>query len=503
MLEPATKTKTVEWLQHTLLPSILEIKDPSKYNASKIFRELTKIHRSHRCIERSFAEFSKREQELAGVARIHYFDGTTTWFEGSHCKLSRTGKEKTRGFYPQTLGFMMMTDNLGYPIAWKVVPGNIQDTSCFLEFAEKVKENHNLDSVTFCFDRGVASKKNFKSLATLGSFDNRNFHFISGIQDDQIKKIIDIDIFAREIRPILLKEAEALKLKLPSKDVSEGQIPNRRRLFNVRGYSKYSRRVFYNDLGDKGKYRYIASFNAEIFEAENAKIEHNIDETLRRVSDLNLELLIAKRGRDHPDARLREIFSEQKTTRFFSYKAIPISSHYKAQSFKIVLEINKVAIDASKATAGMMIFITSHSAKISGGLANRNFVSAVDIINHYRAKNVVENSFRELKSFLKIRPIHVWTEEHVHAHFDIATIAYFINNFIYLRLVPIGVSLREFYRLLKDHSLAVRLRSSQGKTSVKYEQPSEMLLNCLDALGIKDKVNSIIQAATRNDALYS
>ena len=87
-----------------------------------------------------------------------------------------------------------------------------------------------------------------------------------------------------------------------------------------------------------------------------------------------------------------------------------------------------------------MLFITNHTEQ-----KGRCYqLSASQIIDHYRAKNVIENSFRELKSFLNLRPVHVWTEEHVRAHFDIATIGYFLNNYIYRKLSPIGVSLREF-----------------------------------------------------------
>jgi hypothetical protein len=79
----------------------------------------------------------------------------------------------------------------------------------------------------------------------------------------------------------------------------------------------------------------------------------------------------------------------------------------------------------------MMVYITDHVEKRD----EVNFkLSAFDIINHYRNKYIIENAFREMKSFLDLRPFYVRTEEHVKAHYDIGVIAYFINNYIYDKL---------------------------------------------------------------------
>ena len=50
-------------------------------------------------------------------------------------------------------------------------------------------------------------------------------------------------------------------------------------------------------------------------------------------------------------------------------------------------------------------------------------LSDEDIINKYHGLSRIEDSFRIIKSDLKGRPIYVWTEEHINAHFLICFIA--------------------------------------------------------------------------------
>jgi len=51
-------------------------------------------------------------------------------------------------------------------------------------------------------------------------------------------------------------------------------------------------------------------------------------------------------------------------------------------------------------------------------------MAAPDAINPYREKVVIESAFRDIKSFVEIAPVYVWTEEHVKAHFTICVLAY-------------------------------------------------------------------------------
>jgi len=56
------------------------------------------------------------------------------------------------------------------------------------------------------------------------------------------------------------------------------------------------------------------------------------------------------------------------------------------------------------------------------------------IIEHYRGLSRIEESFRIIKSELEGRPVYVWTEGHIKAHFLICFIALTLTRLLQLRL---------------------------------------------------------------------
>ena len=52
----------------------------------------------------------------------------------------------------------------------------------------------------------------------------------------------------------------------------------------------------------------------------------------------------------------------------------------------------------------------------------------------YREKEIIEEAFKEIKSFIKIEPVFVWSEDHVKAHYTICVLAYLINRTLTIRL---------------------------------------------------------------------
>ena len=47
---------------------------------------------------------------------------------------------------------------------------------------------------------------------------------------------------------------------------------------------------------------------------------------------------------------------------------------------------------------------------------------------------MIESAFRDIKSFVKVSPVCVWTEVHVKAHYTICVLSHLINRTLTLRL---------------------------------------------------------------------
>lgn len=467
LLAPTSKIRTIPWLKKTLLPKILGI-NFEDYRKTKIFTELDKIHFNKPQIEKHFAAFSKK-QKSPGY-KVYYFDGSTSWFEGSQCPLSKADIEKTRGYYPKVVSLMMVTDDFGYPIAWDALDGHAKDTSCFKEISKRIYDNYGIKEITYCFDRGVASESNFRAIA------NCRAKFISAIRDNQIKTVFNLEKF----EVIRSKILDSLVDVIPKE---------KRRIIDIDGFFTHDRNIFFKDLGIIKGMRYVASFNVELYTTESQLRTKKLHDCLTEISNKNLELSHAKGDRafNVTERDLLEILSRFNMRDVIEYTLLPITPNKMVQSFQIECSLKQQKLQELGMTDGLLLYITDHVEKNEYDRFN---LHASQIIAHYKNKYVIENSFRELKSFLDLRPFHVWTEAHVKAHYDIAVIAYFINNYILKCLDERNqeneddLSLRDFYNLLKEAGTAVQLVAPNGVEIFKMKKIPKDLVGVLQRLGL-------------------
>jgi len=474
LLSPSSKIKTIPWFNSTLLAKIMGV-EKDAYERNKIFRELAEIHKRKNDLERAFWRYSQKFQKKYDA---YYFDGSTSWFEGSHCPLAEADLEKTRGFFPKVLGIMLVTDNRGFPVAWEVVNGHRKDTTEIKSFVQRINSEYEINEITYCFDRGVASVNNFELIA-----DNDS-KFISAIRDNQIKDVLDLKKF--EItRARITTQFAGQEDALPATDGAEVTIA-RRKIVGIDGYLSFDENLFFKDLGVIRGKRYVMSFNFQLFTEEDKNRQRRIDKTLFDINEKNIDLGRAKKDRDFniTERELLALFSKHKVREYFEYKLLPLTVKNKVQSFKIECHLNLEKIHEAGLTDGILIYISDH---IEMREKSKEFkLSARDIVAHYKGKYVVENAFRELKSFLDLRPFYVWTEAHVKAHFDICIIGCFINNYIETKLRAQNVSLREFYDSLAKVARAVKIESPKKVSIFKLKPISDEIKRLLDGLGIPE-----------------
>lgn len=79
---------------------------------------------------------------------------------------------------------------------------------------------------------------------------------------------------------------------------------------------------------------------------------------------------------------------------------------------------------------GFWLLVTNHSEKKQ----NAFLVSVTDAIQPYRDKTVIEESFRDIKAFLEVAPVYVWTEKHVKAHYIVCILSHLFDRTISIRL---------------------------------------------------------------------
>jgi transposase len=474
LLNPSSGFQTIAWFKGTLLPELLGV-EASKYNMIRIFRELSQIHRRKESIEDYLFKRASRLDD--GGFQIYFVDGTTTFFEGRKCLLAKPGKDKSHGYKSHTIVIVLMTDRQGYPVAWDVLKGSSAESEAFRTLADRMKKRVQFSDITFCFDRGFANKQNFTKIT-----GEMKCHFISGIDQDQIKPIFNAEIFATTTRDLLLKRSTEI-----SKETKQSPLPSRK--LPIDGFYTTDGNRFYRELGKVKKYRYVVGFNVEIFKAKITAREEAIDEILLTIHNINQEQLSAKKDREEDPIfkKVERLLEAKKANRLIDFEIKPIVVNRDCnpiQAFRIEARVNLEEKILASHLDGIFVYITDHEETKPDGTFK---VTAYDIVHHYKMKNRIEENFFGMKQLLELRPIYARLEKHVSGLVAIIVIAQFINVYIEksLELGKVKISIQEFYRVLNASAPVALLRAS-GQEFQKLINTDPALKEALKALSLKN-----------------
>ena len=104
-----------------------------------------------------------------GDITIVLFDVTTLYFESvENDELRDFGYSKDCKFGEVQVVLSLMTTKEGYPVGYKLFPGNTAEGKTLLQHIEEAKFKFNLKKVTLIADRAMFSKENLKSMDDLG-----------------------------------------------------------------------------------------------------------------------------------------------------------------------------------------------------------------------------------------------------------------------------------------------------------------------------------------------
>lgn len=112
----------------------------------------------------------------------------------------------------------------------------------------------------------------------------------------------------------------------------------------------------------------------------------------------------------------------------------------KSQEFIKVVQVDKKTGEIIK-TNQLVVLLEDKIKKYQDTMGYYSIVTSeiecsdTDIINKYHGLSRIEDSFRIIKSDLEGRPVHVWTEDHIKAHFLICFIALTIIRIIQLKIL--------------------------------------------------------------------
>jgi transposase len=460
--DPCSHYSVPMWAEKTALREVLGI-DLSGLNDDKIYYELDKIHNNKVSIENYL--FKRMYSDNPGSFDFLNYDLTTTYFVGYKCNLSAFGKGKVEchGRRQVLLGVLINDD--GYPFKWDVFPGNTAEVKTLKTNIDACKTRFGLSqkNVTLVFDRGIISEGNGNLI------EDAQMKYISALDRNQIPGCgVSLESF---------KELEI--------DQGTEPLPT--------GFKKYDDQLYFDDAGIIAGKRYVVGFNPTFFKEDRNNRNEKIALFLSYLKKENKDLKTAQRDRE-VEATKSRVVKELKRLKIKKYFDPPVLSPMTVQaklkngtvkdvkSFQVQINKKTEVIEADKLLDGVCVFVTNHTETQGRGFK----VKPQSIIKAYREKTKIEDVFKNVKSFLKLRPFFVNTEAHVKAVYTICILAYFINRYLANQRKSIGekdyLNSKELYAPFKDIDIATLEDSRSGylfKKAVKLPASTKALLEKL------------------------
>ena len=291
-------------------------------------------------------------------------------------------KENSKGPIVQ-MGLFI--DNNGIPVSHKFFPGNTQDKTTFKDVLEHDVDEMDLGKIVVVADNGMNTQENKYLLVNKG-----NGYIVS----KSVKKSWTT------IGPWALDNKDYIEIKNTLGEV----------VFKYKSRINEIELTYRNTDGTKSK---KTVKEKEIVYWSKKHYEKEIHQNKKFIEYLEA-------CKENPD-KLKD-------------------KQRKSQEFIEVLDIDKKTGEVIK-TKKVVVFLEEKLKKYKETLGFYSIVTSEieeddkEIINRYHGLSRIEDSFRIIKSDLEGRPIYVWTEEHIKAHFLICFIALTIIRIIQYKIL--------------------------------------------------------------------
>jgi transposase len=404
-IDPAAKSQTPEWFRSTALPWVLDV-NPELINVSRIFRELAVIESHKEAICKHLVNRITRDDPGSMISV--FYDLSSTTFTGSCCVLMKWGHCKEG--YCNHIVLALVVNSDGLPFYWEVLPGGTADSKTIIWLLGRLQERFKIPKTTLIFDRGMVSDDNLTLIEDAG------IKYISAMDKSQLEGItgLDFSLFSY--------------LDFNHIDEQASDLPN---------FTKLNEITYYQEVKVEGKRRYILCFNPEMFKDQRKARRQVVADFRAFVDDLNVELCEAKNSRQRKPTynKFKQKLKKMKLTRFVDVKLRIVRmkreiAHGSIRTYEATVIVDKTEMCKAGRLDGFWLLVTNLMENVN----NVFKVPAEKVITPYRDKVVIESAFRDIKSFIEVKPVRVWKKPHVKAHYTCCVLSYLINRTLTMRL---------------------------------------------------------------------
>lgn len=317
----------------------------------------------------------QREAFCDGVDLVLY-DLTSTYFDGGGPEgLARYGHSRDHRGDRKQIILAVATDVNGVPLHLSILRGNRADTSTLRGLLERLRRRFGISRTTFVFDGGMSSRLNLEAL-----------------EEEEIKYV------TRQSNATLT----ALVKELPEERQIE--LGDRTQLIEIEHRGR--RHVIAGGVWRRDRDR-------ERRKVRMAKAEAALEE-------------LAGRKRKNPDAQKLASQAGRLLERLKAHKYY----HYRVdEAGRLHWSVNEQVVAREEQTDGWYLLRTN----LDCGEADSK-----EVLGHYKSLLGVEDAFRELKSYLEVRPVYHYRPDRVVNHVRICFIAYWLSARLRLEWLQLG-----------------------------------------------------------------
>ena len=338
-------------------------------------------------------EASLARRHLRGGTLVLY-DVTSSYLEGRCCPLAAFGHNRDGKKGKKQIAFGLLCSEAGCPVAVEVFPGNTGDPATVASQVRKLRTRFGIERIALVGDRGMLTTARIRASVAPADLD-----WISALKSTDLRKLLKP---VGKEGPAPLKPDQLLPDAVA--EIASPDFPGERLLVCLNPRLREERARKREDL-------LLAT-------------EAILEEIARVVRQPHSKL----RGRDQINRRVGREANRRKVQKHFQ---ISVSDN------NLTWSRNEDKIAAEAQLDGIYIIRTSLPAEA---------ISAHDAVYAYKSLAQIERAFRNCKvTRLEVRPVYVYSAEHVRAHVFLCALACHVEWHLRQRLAPI---------LFEDHDRA-------------------------------------------------
>ncbi len=376
IIDPRSKLATCRGLsQATVTDTLGECLGVTDADANALYDAMDWLEERQDRIERKLAA-----RHLAEGSLVMY-DLTSTWVCGEHCELAEYGHSRDRKKGTKQIGFGLLCDIEGRPVAIEAFAGNTSDPDTVIAQVNTLKRRFGLSEIVMVGDRGMLTATRIEADLRPAQYD-----WITTLKSGAIRKLVDDGA----LQPSLFDERDLGEIRCEALYPGERLVVCRNPL-----------------LAEKRKNR-----RSELLQATEVLLDGIVEATGR------------------PKYRLKKLDAiHRRVTR-------ALDKYRMGKHFEVEVDVgsfrwrrNQASIEREAALDGFYVIRTSVA---------EDRLDTASVVDSYKRLSRVERAFRSMKTVdLKVRPIHHRREHRVRAHLLLCMLAYHVEFEMRKRLAPL------------------------------------------------------------------